>query len=256
MSAIKEMVRLRGGIGSLDRSLQKKITRADLAGAADSVVVPYLEPLPRSMASTSSTLTVSEPGPLVDTLQSILIQCSVCRELRREFSRLLRLNKAIDRVLNNYDGPLNSCTLDNDFIELQQKLLLWRNTEESLLNEACRLGALIYSKSMTRSMNTLSKRSTTLVQKLLNSLAEFCLKPAVIPLTIWLCFMGSIAVPACSSQRKWFVDCLAKTRTFSSKFRTWKDVETLLSNMLWVPQIHESLFKQVWSEVDSINIIA
>ena len=134
-------------------------------------------------------------------------------------------------------------------MELQQDLLVWRNTKEDLLNEACRLGALIYSKSLTRSLNTLSKRSTHLVQKLVSSLADFCQKPAVIPLTVWLCFIGSIAVPACVPLRKWFIDCLAKMRTFNSNFCAWDDIKTLLSNMLWEPQIHENRIKQVWGEV-------
>lgn len=254
MSAIKEMVRIRGGIRSLDRSLQKKITRADLAGAADSVVAPYLEPLPRS-TFTSPTLTPLEPVSLDSPLQTILAQSSVCEELRCQYSRLLHLSHAIGHVLNGNESLLNACALDEDFMELQRDLLVWRNTKEDLLNEACRLGALIYAKSMTRSLNTLSKRSTHLVQKLVSSLADFCQKPAVIPLTVWLCFIGSIAVPACSPQRKWFIDYLAKMRTFNSKFSAWEEIKAVLSNILLVPQIHENPFKQVWSEVESMSII-
>ena len=252
---MKEMVRLRGGIHGLDRSLQKKIIRADLAGAADSVVAPYLETFPRSMALISLTPTPPKPVRLATTLQSFLTQCNVCEELRYSFSRLLRLSQAIDHVLDGNQSSLNPGALEDDFIQLQQDLLLWRNTEDNSLNEACRLGALIYSKSMTRSLETLSKRSTPVVQKLMSSLADFCQQPAVSRLTVWLCFLGSIAVPACSSHRGWFIDCLAKIKTINSKSCTWKDIEALLSEMLWVPQIHKTPFKQAWSEVQSISII-
>ena len=255
MSAIKEMVRIRGGIRTLDSSLQKKISRADLAGAADSVVTPYLEPFLRSTPLTSPILMPLEPVPLGNTLQSILAQCSVCEELRCHFSRLLQLSHAIDHALNDSHSPLKACVLDEDFMQLQHDLLLWPNRSVDLLNEACQLGALIYTKSMTRSLSTLSRRSTYLVQKLADSLADFYQKPAVIPLTVWLCLVGSIAVPACSSLRKCFGDCLAQIRTLNSKFRTWEDIKTLLSNMLWVPQIHESPFKQVWSEVEAMSIL-
>ena len=255
MSAIKEMVRIRGGVRRLDRSLQKKINRADLAGAADSVVAPFLEAFPRSTALTSPILMPFEPVTLGNTLQSILIQCCVCEELRCQFTRLLHLSHAVDHVLNGNESPLNACALDEDFMQLQHDLLLWPNTREDLLNEACRLGALIYTKSMTRSLSTLSKRSTRLVQKLADSIADFCQKPEVIPLTVWLCLIGSIAVPVSSSHRKWFIDCLAQIRISNSKFCTWEDIKALLSNMLWVPHIHETPFKQVWSEVETISIM-
>lgn len=249
------MVRIRGGVRSLDRSLQKKIIRADLAGAADSVVAPYLEAFPRTTVLTSTLLMASHPVPLVNTLESYLTQCSVCKELRCQFTRLLHLSHAVDHILNGNNSPLNACALDEDFMQLQHDLLLWPNTREDLLNEACRLGALLYTKSMTRSLSTLSKRSTRLVQKLADSLADFCQNPEVIPLTVWLCLIGSIAVPVSSSHRKWFIDCLARIRISNSKFCTWEDIKILLSNMLWVPHIHETSFKQVWSEVEAMSII-
>ena len=70
-------------------------------------------------------------------------------------------------------------------MELQHDLLVWRNTREGLLDEAYRLGALIYSNALTRSLDTLSKRSTHLFQELVSPLADFCQKPAVMPLTVW-----------------------------------------------------------------------
>ena len=255
MSGIKEMVRIRGGIRNLDSSLQKKIMRADLAGAADSVVAPYLEAFPRSTGVISPVLTPFGSVPLGGTLQSILAQCSVCEKLRYQYHRLLHLSHAIDHVLNGNDSPLNPCALDEDFMQLQQDLLLWRNTEDNLLNEACRLGALIYTKSMTRSLSTLSKHSTHLVQKLADSLADFCQEPALTPLAVWLCLIGSIAVPASSSHRRLFINGLARIRTLNSKFCTWEDIKALSSNMLWVPQIHEQPFQQVWSEVEAMKTI-
>ncbi len=73
----------------------------------------------------------------------------MCEELRCNISRLLRLSEAIDHVLNGNDTPLNACGLDDDFMELQHDLFLWRNTGEDLLSKARQLEDLMMQSPVT-----------------------------------------------------------------------------------------------------------
>ena len=253
MSAIKEMVRLRGGLQNLDDAVQIKITRADVEGSTDCVVSPYLVPFKRSMPPTYSMLVSPNPLSSVDTIQCSLAHCITCKELQDISFELLRLSFAIDHVLNNTETPLHPRALDEDFMELQHKLLLWEKEEKSVYDEGFQIGALIYAKSVTRPINIIPSHTKVLVRKLVAALTGMHQKSAPRQLTIWLCLMGCIAVTQQSSQRAWFVNYLAAAISLDGELSTWEDLESVLANMPWVKQIHETLFKQAWSEVQFVR---
>ena len=253
MSAIKEMVRLRGGLQNLEEAIQIKITRADVEGATDCVVSPYLVPFKRSMPPTYSMLLSPNPLSSVDTIKCSLAHCITCKELQDISFELLRLSFAINHVLNNTETSLHPRALDEDFMELQHKLLLWENAKKTAFDEGFKLGALIYAKSVTRPINIVPNHTKALVQKLTDTLTSMHQNSAPKTLVIWLCLMGYIAVTPQSSQRAWFVNYLAAATSLDGELSTWEDIETLLAHMPWVRHIHETLFKQAWGEVQFVR---
>ena len=253
MSAIKEMIRLRGGIQNLEYPLQIKITRADVEGATDCVVPPYLVPFRRSVPTTCSMFPFPDPSLSTDLLRSCLVHCIDCKELKDVFLELLRLTFAIDHVLRDDSTSLHPRALDEDFIEIQHRLLLWHNNDSNAVDEGFRLGALIYAKSITRSISTVSCHTKILVQKLIDALAIMRQTSEANPLMAWLCLMGCVAASSQSPERSWFVNYLAGIVPIDSGFSTWADVESSLACSLWVKPIHEPIFRRAWNEVQFVK---
>ena len=253
MNAIKEMVRQRGGLQNLDESLQLKLNRGDVEGAVDCVVTPHLVPFHISVPPTYSLIPAIQPVSSPAGMQNALVGPDVCFKLRESFARLWSLSRAIDFALGTRDVLLDPQALDEDLIEVQHSLLLWQNVRKNSLDEASRLGALVYAKSLHRSLSVLSTHVRPLVQKLLNSIAEIGLDSNAMPLLIWLCFMGAIAVPLHSSEKGWFIQFLAAATAADRNLSTWDDVKSLLSSMLWAEKVHGQSFKRVWNEVEAMR---
>ena len=254
MNAMKVMIRQRGGVRNLEGPLQIKIARADVEGAVNCVALPHLMPFERSVEPTYSILPSNEPLSLPGTMQSSLAEGNICTKLRDIFIHLLSLSRAIEYAFHNKDISLNPQALDEDFVEVQHRLLLWVNTKHSDLDEACRLGGLVYSKCITRSVKSISARLRPVVQQLMAKITDIVPQPGTVPLLIWLCYVGAISVCIYSSQRAWFVHYIAGLTGLNSRFSTWEGMKYFLSDMLWVEKVHVEPFKKVWTEVEAVTL--
>jgi hypothetical protein len=66
-------------------------------------------------------------------------------------------------------------------------------------------------------------------------------------LVFWTLFLGGVAV-ARTTEKSWFVARLVKW-TMRWNIRTWHEAKMVLSEFLWVENIHESPYKELWEEI-------
>ena len=286
--------------------------RADTEGASDTLTPLNLPALPRSCPPICSTLPDSEPYPARNTLLEILIQSSIAPQLQTIILRLQRLNHAVAHVLSHHEVMLDPRALDEDFIQVQHDLLalpypISNGATQSLyvasssisspssvlttatcptyyLNEAVGLAALLYAKSLTRSISSTPLHSRPIVQRLAvllpliySTLAENSndSRPQQTPfsfpssspssthspsslssssqasrkLLLWLHIMGGIATrPDCFSEREIFADGIACLVAESCHMVTWDSVEKGQEEILWLPAIHGSSGRMLWEE--------
>ena len=167
---------------------------------------------------------------------------------------LSQLSRAIDHALRHpTTTPLNPRALDEDFSLLLHQLLSWRPSHSSSLDEALRLGALLYAKSITRSVTA---HVRPVVHRLISALDEAAQEQhGTLSLRTWLLLVGAVAVRVGSSERAWFVARLESLRetSFDEKLATWDRVIWMLEEMPWIPLIHEAPWKEVWDEAEAMR---
>jgi Fungal specific transcription factor domain len=144
---------------------------------------------------------------------------------------------------------LHPRAFDEDAILIQHRLLSTTNVAESELATACRLGALIYVKTLTRETPFFPSSSKVVISKLKSLLARIVKEPRVAPLLLWLYFMGGIASRGLAA-RSWFTNKLLEFVLLPGELLTWTSVKNALKRVLWVELIHEGPCKQLWDETE------
>ena len=167
---------------------------------------------------------------------------------------LSQLSRALDHALRHpTTTSLNPRALDEDFSLLLHQLLSWRPSHSSSLDEALRLGALLYAKSITRSATA---HVRPVVHRLISALDDAAQEQhGTLPLRTWLHLVGAVAVRVGSPERAWFVAGLESLWETSSdkKVATWDRVVWMLGGVPWIPLIHEAPWKEVWDEAEAMR---
>lgn len=223
--------------------------RADIEGAVDSVSAPQLPSITRThlpiYSTIQSTKAVLRSNDLLHTLSS----SDFGPELRTTLLDLSRFSQAIDFAFSRSGVSLHPKAFDEDIIMIQHRLLSTPNVAESELATACRLGALIYAKTLTREKPFSPSSSKVVIPKLKSLLMGIVKEPRAATLLLWLYFMGGIASQGLAA-RSWFTNKLLEFALLPGELLTWMSVKKALKKVLWIDLIHEGPCKQLWNEIE------
>jgi len=165
------------------------------------------------------------------------------------FCDIFCLSHAINYSVTHGGLSINPICLDEDMLLIQHDLLDSPHIVESSVADACRLGALLYMKTITRPMWTVLRTSGALVGRLQASLDTIDSESTATPLLIWLLFMGGITCGCRTSERTWFVEKLASViASLSEELSDWASVRRTLKTVLWVDSLHDGLGQALWHE--------
>ena len=229
--------------------------RADVEGAVDSVSTPQLPPIIRSQPPIFSMLEPTKALHRNNDLLHILSSCDISQELRTSLLDLSRFSQALEYAFSRPEVLLHPKAFDEDVISIQHDLLSIPGATESALATACRLGALIYVKTLTRDKPFSPPTSNVVVQKLKNSLTRVAGEPGAAPLVLWLYFMGGIASQG-QALRPWFTKRLLEFVISPGELLTWVSVKKALKKVLWIELIHEGPCKQFWNETETARALS
>ena len=225
-----------------------------MEGAVDSVSPPQLPPIIRSQPPIFSMIQPIKALHLNDLLH-ILSSSDISQELRTTVLDLSRFSQALEYAFSRPGVLLHPRAFDEDVISIQHNLLSVPGTTESALATACRLGALIYVKTLTRDKPFSPSTSNVVVQKLKNSLTRVAGEPRAAPLVLWLYFMGGIASRGLVL-RPWFTNKLLEFVLSPGELLTWMSVKKALKKVLWIELIHEGSCKQLWDETETARALS
>jgi hypothetical protein len=185
-----------------------------------------------------------------------MIESGVCQELQYIFLKLLLVTDAIKHALSQKAALLDPRSLDEDFVLLQHELLTTTNIHKTGLTEACRLGALLYIRSITRPIDPVPKHPRPLVRNLGSTLATIDETAAttIMPLLLWLIFMGGIATGDGTAQRSLFASKLASLTVSHDELSAWDGIKSVLEETLWLQPIHEKACLRLWTEATCPDI--
>jgi Fungal specific transcription factor domain len=182
-------------------------------------------------------------------LLHILSSSKISPQLRTTLLDLSRFSQAIEYAFSRPGLSLHPRAFDEDVISIQYELLSIPEIAESDIATACRLGALMYVKTLTRETPFSPLSSKVVVQKLQSSLMRIAEEPRVAPLLVWLYFMGGIASQGLAA-RSWFMKKLLEFVPRPGEFLTWMSAKKALRKILWIELIHDGPCKQLWDETE------
>jgi hypothetical protein len=226
-----------------------------MEGAVDSVSAPQLPPIARSQPPIYSVIQLPQVLLRNNDLLHILSSANINPQLRASILNLSRFSRAMNYAFNRSGVFLDPRAFDEDIISIQHELLSIPQITESELATACRLGALIYVKTLTRELPFSLLSSKVMVHKLQMSLMNITEEPRATPLLLWLYFIGGIASQGLPA-RSWFMNQLLEFMLRSGELITWVSAQRALSKVLWIELIHEGPCKRLWDEIETARAIS
>ncbi|KAF2816650.1 uncharacterized protein BDZ99DRAFT_515230 [Mytilinidion resinicola] len=253
LKGMAEMIRIKGGLSAIPESLQNKLCRADVEGATDTLSMPYLEPLTRTQPAISSILPPIEvPPPSTDFLH-ILAFTNLDLPLLNIFVDISRFMETLNYAIDRSEISIHPRAFDEDAVLIQYDLLHLPEYDKSGTLEACRLGALLCIKSLTRATPFAPGSSATIVSKLKSALEGAPASDRLSYLDLWLLYTGGIASQG-TPERAWFTYKLAELSQLEPELSSWISVRNVLRSSLWVESIHDGPCRQLWADVNDFRV--
>ncbi|KIN03412.1 hypothetical protein OIDMADRAFT_177641 [Oidiodendron maius Zn] len=243
MNGLREIIEMKGGMTMLDKSLQHAIYRFDFLGCIESncgLRFPLSVDLLYKYRITSGPRVLKLPRGLEAIKKSFSLDSEITAILN-DLQRL-RITVANLSTLHASEDITYTTTA------LRHRLLLCTTAASNILNEACRLAALIYLtpalscqttyKGLLENLKTCLESIKTNPDMTRYEVAEFA---------FWLLFLGG-AIARDDLNRSWFVANLCETATLLH-VNDWDDVESVLMKFFWLEKLHKEPFLKIWKEV-------
>ena len=188
----------------------------------------------------------------IDPFMDILISSNVSLQLTNTLLDLLRFNCVTEYAVKQRENLLDPLTFDVDSIIIIHELLSALHGERRETEKAIRVGALIYTKLLTRAHPFSLPNARSIAQELRSSLLQIPDDVLESSLFLWLLFMGGIATPT-GMERVWFATQVASFTQYQDELQTWEDVRQSLKRVLWIDLVNDSCCKQLWDEADAMR---
>lgn len=263
MGGLKGMLSKRGGIGSLSPLMKAKLRRSDVTGAFDYAATPFLN-IERSTAPpTWSFLPQYEIENTEVIMNQLLTECEVHPQLIAAMINLAHFANAVKLAKLDPEIKLDTISFSEDLYTIEHDLLSFSSDQldeflllspySTDLNNALRIGALLYIKSILHEFPHAKTGPTILLSQLRGSLSSIQtqvshLQSAILmPVLGWLGTIG--AMLAQGETKGWFMIFLRQSAVENGDTIVYLNDHTLMSGMLSLKEAFGMGVEGVWKDV-------
>ncbi|KAM3069367.1 hypothetical protein ACMFMG_005473 [Clarireedia jacksonii] len=214
MRGIQQMINTRGTISSLPVIIQTKLRRSDVSGAIDYAAVPYLRyERVHTGVSISRVLRPQIVRNINVYVSFIFTQHGIHAKLREIMLNVALFSQSINYA-SNTGMVFDPEEFSDDLYWIEYQLLTFPTSlsgQVTAIDEATRIGALLFMKSILQEYPHSTTGPSILLQKLQKSLSTIDITKHDRQWLIWLCAIGALLSKPMT--RTWFVEKLAGLRT-------------------------------------------
>ncbi len=270
MRGLKQILQARGGIPSLPSILQTKVRRSallstpqlipielilcrtDIAGAVDHAEMPYLDFDRSDRPPTWSVLSSATKKATTERMASLLAACHIHPNLIITMTELALFSQLIQFTESHPKILLDPIVFIEDMHWTQYKLLsfptsLSESSKEQDIDHACRVGALLYMKSILEQFPYSATGFSILLRRLQESLDRIPVAKETAPLLLWLTLIGA-ALSKRGLERSWFVVHLALLTTFVP-LTSFHGAQMPMKSLLGLQDSLRRELETLWAEV-------
>jgi hypothetical protein len=123
-----------------------------------------------------------------------------------------------------------------------------------ILEEACRLGLLLFLAEIRRRCGVQPTRTAVLTEKLTAHLRAHSIifEECEYPLLLWLLMMGVTEIPADHETRDFFLQNI-HSMVCKHHIEGWVELLRILRGVLWADEVHTARAKLVYKEMESLS---
>lgn len=123
-----------------------------------------------------------------------------------------------------------------------------------ILEEACRLGLLLFLAEIRRRCGVQPTRTAVLTEKLTAHLRAHSIifEECEYPLLLWLLMMGMTEIPADHETRGLFLQNM-RSVVCKHYIEGWEELLRILRDVLWADEVHTARAKLVYKEMESLS---
>lgn len=163
----------------------KSFRSSDVSGAIDYDARPYLNLERSDTPPIWSSLSSQDLKTIQKNTKALFAPCDIHLSLSTPLTELAYFSAALRHSKSNPSIPLNATAYSEDIYSLEYKLLTCPETTNSIEN-ACRLGALIYIKTVLEEFPHSRIGAVILLQKLRAALRNISHSTTTMPILLWL----------------------------------------------------------------------
>jgi hypothetical protein len=245
MAGMSEMIRFRGGVGSIYAPMQMKIYRADILGAVDTLSRPRL---PRPVRTTRSLYHAMKVGlPSNQSLLSMLLEIGPSQTLFDIFVDMSMFSESLCYAADQ-QTPVSTQAYEEDAICIQQDLLATCQDQPGSLERTLSLAALIFMQMLMRERPFLTPASTLISKELKASLLASGTGTLPAALGLWVNVMGGL-VSTRTNESDWYRHRLWESSQRDNSLANWQTAKCQLQTVMWIECIQDEYGAKLWHEI-------
>lgn len=247
-SGMAEMIRLRGGLGTIQRARRAKIVRADIVRSIDTLEPPMLPRLTRDSVPLGPGL--SNPPNQYREKINLLYKSGISPEIT---STLWTLGSVCETVEAAW---MDCMTFDaTSFYEsvlcINHDMLSF--TPRTTFDEILKISIINFTQPMFRQCAFSEQSCRLRTERLRSLLEEHDISVYDENVALWITFVAYMTSQQISSERDWFKErLLATLETLSiPKTQFWNEVKFRLQDFLWTESIHDCVGRQSYDSIEA-----
>lgn len=246
-SGMAEMVRLRGGLHTIDRARRSKIVRADIVRSADTLEPPLLPRLPREPLPVGSS--PRRPSTELATAIAKLSRTDMSSVLVSIIWTLGSICASLEAAWQGQE-TLDATSYYEHVLCLNHDLLTF--SPRTAFDEALKLSIINFTQPMFRycayTQNSCERRA----QKLRSALEQLYPDQYDPDIVLWMFFTGYMNSQH-TSEYDWFKAGLNSVfqQTQSSVMYDWQILKDHLQRFMWTDAIHDQFGKHFFDNFQS-----
>lgn len=242
-----EMIRLRGGLETIQRARRGKIVRADIIRSVDNLEFPML---PRPTKDSVSQINSATP---TQHFRDVITKLYKSRALPELTSAMWTLSSVCQTVEAAWAGqmPLDATSFYESVLCLNHDVL---NVQpQTAFDEVLKISILNFTQPMFRYCVFTEQSCIVRAKRLRIAQEKVDMSHYDENLVLWITFIGYMTSRQVDSEKEWF-----KTRLLStletmqiSKSHFWIKVKTRLQEFIWTESIHDHIGRQFYDTLET-----
>jgi hypothetical protein len=201
---------------------------------------------------------IGSTGDGDDMLEIMLVSHGLQQCLVDSYIQMRHFSLAMVVALNYRTMKIDPVAFVEDTYQIQYQLTLFSSAPiigvaEQCLEEALRMGGLIYMKDLLREYPMAALGTTNLVHRLKDALTDILNVEEFAPILLWLCFVAGVSSKR-GPDRTWFTAQLMKLG-MKLGLGTWDEARNVMKSVMFVDSFHEEPCRGLWEEMDVMKTV-